>query len=436
MTTYYPRCHALISVVLDGRGAADSRPIFIETRPRSATVNLNGYNEADTWELEFDARVLPIDPDLIRTAAARVYMLHASSLADRVDWARQEYEMVVGLADSVDLEMSSSGQFVRMDGRDYTALLLDREWDPRDRIPAGRPLDQVVQEIVNDAIPFPAGQPSRTLEVAWEGAGPPPITGVHHRQSKKKGYWVKPGKETWTVIYELCLRHGYISYIEGDRLIITEPRVQTAKSLADAPRLVYGTNLASVSISRRLGKERVPQVIASSIDPTSGRVIEVRYPERHQAPTTGIGTRKDERLRVTAPRGITDRQTLERFARTYYENKARSETSYTFGTKYLEDVDRRDLLEIRGGKPVAFEWDAFNAEQMRQLSPAERFRHLRSVGYSEAVALVVSQRFEDLDRTRQAYYVKTGRFTIDNDAGLTVEAEAVNYSFVPREERP
>lgn len=430
-TIYYPRCHAVLGVILDGMSGDDSDPFIVETVPSSCMVELNGYKEADTWDLQFDARLLPFDPDIIRAMAVKIYMFADTGLGEIKNWARPEFEVMNGLADSVDLAMSDSGQVFSCDGRDYTALLLDTEWDPKKRFPTGKPLDTAIQEVIDDRIPAPFG---RSLEVLWDGEGLPPIVGGGMRSSKKKGAHVKPKRNLWDVFYDMCIRHGLICYVEGETVIVTEPSVQTAKSLADAPKVAYGTNLRELESSRRLGKERVPQVVVTSRDPKAQKPITVQYPKNHKAPTTAIGTKRDERLRVLAPQGVTDRATLERFARTYYENLARSETTYSFRTKHLTGLNDRSLLELRAGKPVQIEWDSFNRETMRQLSGPERVSHLVKLGYSTKVAIFIAEHFAILDRYQRSHYTKTARFDFSSDGGLDVEVEAVNYAYVPREE--
>lgn len=430
MTSYHPRCQALLSVVLDGRGGGDSAPLLVEATPISATVCRNGYHDADTWSLEFDARALPFDPEIIRSAAAFVYMYAADGLDDRREWAVPAYEMVRGLADDGEIHLSDDGQTVTMEGRDYTGLLLDAEWDPRKRIPFGGPLDETIQDIADAAAP--PGTRAR-FEVVWDSLEPVPRAGAAHRSTKKKGLWVKPGKSYWDVIYELAISNGFIAYVQGEEIIVTDPNTQTRATLEQAPKLVYGRNLDSLSVSRRLTKERVPQIKLVAWDPGSGKHVEVVFPDRGEKVTDGLGNKKDEVLVFPAPKGVRDRDTLRRIARARHANLARAESTYRAETIHLESLDGQDLLRLQAGSPVSLIFDPFNGEQMRALTSAQRVEHLIALGYSPRLAAFVADRFDRLDQFRQPYYTTEVEYRWSIDDGLTIAIEAKNYAYEARE---
>jgi len=432
VTVWHPRCHALLSVVLDGRGAPDSGPLLVETTPRSATVSRNGYHDADTWSLEFDARALPFDPEIVSGAAAFIYMFNSSSLDDRREWAVPGFEMVRGIADDAFLEMSEDGMVFRLEGRDYTSLLSDPEWDPRDRIPFGESLDKTIQELADAAAP--PGTRARFEVVFDSDFHSPPRVGASQRKTKRKGLWVKPGTSYWQVIYDLALSHGFIAYVQGEQIIITDPETQTRQSLERAPRLVYGRNLMSLSCERKLTKERVPQIKIVGYDPATGKRVEVVYPERSDKVTTGLGTKRDEVMLLPAPRGVSDRETLKRVARSRYMGMARSETTYHAETMDLESLDGQDLLRLQAGSPIALQFDAFNRETMRSLSVSERVAHLEIMGYPPKVSAFVADHFDRVDQFRQAHYGQTFTYHFGADDGLRIEIDAQNYAYEPREQ--
>lgn len=439
MAVFHPRCRALLSVVFDGRGGPNSAPLTVEARPQSATVNRNGYHEADTWSLEFDARALPFDPELIASVAARVYMFDAEG-DDQREWALERYEMVRGLADEAELAVEDGQRFI-LSGRDYTGVL-DPEWDPRKKVPAGRPLDKTIEEIADLAAP--PGTLAR-FEVVFDSDRPIPTCGGLQRSTKKKGLWVKPGKTYWDLIYDLAVAHGFIAFVRDSQIIITDPRTQNRATLAEAPRVVYGRHLLSLRAQRRLAKERVPQIEIRAWDPKGRKPITVTYPTKRNTITTGLGTKKDEVLRLPAPDGVVDRDALLRYAQLRYELMARAETTYTFGTRHLAvgrndnlpDADRRDfdMLRLDAGSAVVIAFDSFNGEQMRVLDTGQREEHLRSQGYSGAVSAFVARNYERLDQFRQPYYVRTVSYEWSDDDGLEITVEAVNYASEAREQR-
>lgn len=448
MTAYHPRVFASLAIVFDGKDVDDTKPLIIDVIPSAATVELNGFKEADTWDLEFDARVLPIDPDLIRSAAVEIYMWAAEGLDPQGDRFQviASRRMLVGLADEVSLSFSDNGRTVRMDGRDYTALLIDPEWDPRKKIPSGLPLDKVVQQIINDAVPVPLKsftlttdreiaqlRSARTLKVTWESDRTKPIVGSKHR-GKRRGGHVKPGKNVWDTIYDLCLAHGFLVYVEGTKVVITDLKKQTAKSLKEAPRFIYGKNLSSLEIERKLGKERVPQVIITAYDSRTRRRIHAIYPSKHKSPHTGLGTARDERIRIVARNGVKDRETLLATAKEYWESIARGEIAYRLGTPHMADTKGRDLLQIKAGTAVGVQFDAFRKDTMRELSISERIEYLRGLGFHEEVSKVIAVRFESLGKLMQAYHVSSATHSISAEGGYTLGLAAKGFVYTNREE--
>lgn len=445
MSVFWPRCRALMSVVFDGRGAPNSKPLTIEATPRNATVTRNGYQEADTWSIDFDARLLPFDPELIASMAVRIYMYDAEG-DDTREWALERYEMVRGLADNANLDIEDKQSF-KCDGRDYTGVL-DPEWNPKKKIPSGKPLDKTIEDMADAAAP--ANTQAR-FEVKWESSRPIPIVGAAHRSTKKKGLWVKPGKTYWDTIYEMALSHGFIVYIRDSTIIVTDPAAQTRASLAQAARVVHGRHLSELHVERKLSRSVVPQIMLVAWDPVTRKRIEVRYPEKKfinpgtGSLSTALGTKRDDVVYLPAPPGIIDRDTLRAFAKMRYEQMGRSESVYRFSTKFLavgvndglpEAVSRGtvDLLRLQAGSPVAIAFDAFNAEQMRNLTAGQREAHLRSLGYSEQVSEFVAANYDRIDQFRQPYYTREANYEMSDD-GLTISVEAVNYASEARERR-
>lgn len=429
---FRPRCFAHLNVVLDGHGGPDTPPLLVDTVPKSASVTFNSYAEADTWNLTYDARLLPIDPDLIRGCAVAIYMFGADSEDDQREWAVPEHEMILGLCDEAELTLGSDGQVLHMEGRDYTGLLLDQEWDPRKRIPSGRPLDVTVQQIADLAAP-PGTRMRFKVEFVSNEVASPPIVGAARRSTKKKGLWVKPGKTYWDVIYELAIAEGFIAFVVGETIVISDPRTQTQQSLALAPRMAYGRNLRSLSVRRRLGKERVPQIELVVHDNRTGRAIKVRYPERHDSPDVGLGTKKDEVQRIVIKSGVRDPDALKRIAKTRYENMARAEANYKFETLHLESLNEVDLFQLDTGTPLYIQFDPFNAEQMRALSAAQRVEHLVALGYSDRLSAFIADYFDRLEQFRQPYYLRTVTYDFSSDSGLVISGEAVNFASEVRE---
>lgn len=434
---FKPMCRAQLSVIFDGRGAPHSKPLTLEVTPKSCSVHRNGYHEADTWTMEFDSRLLPFDVDGIASMSVRIYMWDGYN-TEQTEWATPDNEMIRGLVDDPEAELVGS-QTISFSGRDYTASL-DQEWDPRVRIPSGGPLDQVVQKIADDAAPE---RSQARFQVIWQSPEPIPNAFSTARSTKKKGAWVKPGKTTWEVIYDLVIAHGFITYIVDSTIYIASPMALLEERMKYYPTIVHGRDLSSLRISRKLAKERVPQMKVVYWDASLRKKFEVVYPEKGRPPSVGVGFKKDEFEIVPAPSYCHDRDSALRFARMRYELIARGESEYTFETRamtvpYGEGVnaavgEQQSLLGLRAGLPISVKFEPFNLEHIRALSIGERYEHLRTMGYTSAIAAFVARNVERITQFQQPYYIRNVTFDWSTDDGLKISGTGVNYASERRE---
>jgi len=155
MAILYPECRINISAVFDGFGGPDDPKVIPDVIPFSVNVHLNSYKEADTWEVVFDAKKFPFSPELIRSAAVEVYLFNKVSQVTPLHWYDTTNLVVTGLVDQATFTEDKDGGKVAFSGRDYTALMIDRQWDPTKsgkggRIPDGN-LEEVVQQLVDEA---------------------------------------------------------------------------------------------------------------------------------------------------------------------------------------------------------------------------------------------------------------------------------------------
>lgn len=465
---YYPQCRAILSVVFDGFGiksgivdpfsknGGDSDPTVIKVIPRASTVNLTGYKEADTWSLDFDAKALPISPDLVRAINVEIYMFDAKSVNPSIeDFAQERYLLCAGVADNSSLQASSSGREFSCDGRDYTALLIDKHWDPRVRVPTGVVISQAVQDIVDLATQ--KARIGRTLSVQYVCTKPEPVVGAYRTKTNKKGKPVKAGETAWDVIYKMCLTEGLIVFVRGFNVIITDPQTLTLQNANKARKVAYGRNLSSLKIDRKLGKEKAPQVEVTCYSSKQRGSISARFPEGKDQVTTGIGTKQDDRVHYVVE-GIDDITVLKRYAETQYNNLARGEAKIHFSTKSLTDLtsvetgvvdtivggsatestattrEPLSMLELRAGDPVVIGFDPFNEQVMESSLPEQRYQMLRELGYSQVVSKLISTEYERIDQFKRPFYTRSVQVDWSSKEGVTIDVEAVNFVSAPRDD--
>lgn len=464
MPIYKPRCKARLTILLDHRGQQNLKRerYTIDVQPRQCTVARNGYHEADTWNMEFDARLLPFDPDQVRQIEARIYMWNSTgNESSSFVWAIDRYEMIRGIADDDEGSMVGEDNSIKLTGRDYTGVLIDVVWDPKTKLPTGLKLDEMIQHVADAAAPEGTTARFRVINKSQDKELPV-VGGVigKVRSTKAKGEWVKPGKNHWDIIYDLAISSGYIAYVdtssqEGQPLqpsiIITDPATQTEETLRQAPRLAYGKHLSKLSVKRKFGREKTPQQVLVAHDPYKKQDVQVVYPEQRNVIVTVFDTKiavdKDEQEFVPAPRGIFDRDRLLKYAKLRFYYRGRAETTYTFETPCLSltkteerelgvnTSDDFDLLQLRPGSAVGVKFDPFNREQLRSLTPGERAQHILSLGYHPQIANVIARNLDTLTAFEQPYYFNTGEYDFDIDEGLNIKIEAVNFANQIREEQ-
>lgn len=467
MPIFFPRCHATLSVVFDGFGPEDDAPQIVQVPVRSASVHLNSYKEADTFALDFDARELPFSPELIRNCGVQIWLFQTNGLDDDPSlYAKRENMVIAGLIDRPNSRYSRDGRTFHMEGRDYTALLIGKAWDPTKRIPVGSSLADTVQQLVDEACGVGINNRARVLTVEFRGEEDPssfeqsalvlhgeqtikakaaPKAGAGRSKSKKRGIpSPHPDSTYWDIIYRLCAHAGFVVYVQLDRVIIGAPQALTEGSTPI--RVAYGRNLASLEIDRSMGKESVPQIVATSYDPKTRKTLEARWPDSASSnpfahrlkvsakgKLSGIGTSKDETLRVDAPFGITDVELLRRFARMYYITLARGESKVRFSTKFLRDLSGLDMLKARQGMAVVIGFDPFNSEELRVLPAATREQRLVSMGYDHAIARLVAEEFDKIKQFTRPRRVREISFEYSNEDGVAIEVDANQFVFVERD---
>lgn len=470
---FYPMCFGFLSVVFDGfsEEGTDANPKIVPFLPRSASVHMNGYREADTFEIDFDAKSFPFSPEVIRSCAVELFMFQTdgmlvdaleSHLTSGTQWNLSRFQtpenrVISGLIDEATLHYGDDGRSFRVTGRDYTSLLINRDWPDGKRVPTGGQLDDVVQALVDDAVGAKL-HGGRTLTVEYRGEedivtraqgrsltkkdviSRPPSVGSKHSKTQKKGFPVHSGRNYWDVIYDLCLRHAKIAYVSGNSVIISDPHTLTAQADSEAIRVAYGRNLKHLDVARHMGKEAVPQIVASVYNKVTGKSITAKWPKEltpqlkqssqkgsGAADVTGIGTVREQTLRITPPQSITDAGLLEKYCKGYYDNLARHEGSIKFATKVLRDLKGDDILSLRPGLPVRVEFDAFVSEDFKELSENERFSRMRELGYSEEVSEIVAVEYDRLHQFEAPFYCKDVSFSWSLEDGLQVEVEGINY---------
>ena len=503
MTTsaYYPVARAVLTVVFDGFGEAakDSQQFVIPVVPKAVTVHRNSYRLADSWEVEIDAGDLPVDPQQVRSGAIEIFLfqmpgngddqrIHSrqfattddpSNTGDRgaIAGLRKELgidkanrftldnpPMVSGLFDDQSMDMSEDGKWVRISGQDYTAFLAGKQWPPTSRhtvrpIPVGKRLDDTLKAILREA------DPDRRLELVPEYVKTMPIVGKGEVSAVKRGIPVDESTTYWDVMYKLATRYGLILFVRGNDVVLTAPRTFDGAT-ALPKRLAWGHNLVSLNMTRHLGKEKVPRIVAFGFDWRNRKQIVAEFPD------TGLGRRSaklldgkvkkltkstekikalgasgaksrdnaplklDDEFEVIVDYEVGDPVVLRQMAETIYHLRGHSERKMVAVTRDLKDMEESSLMDLSTGDAVEVEWGDFNRELLSNPDVTEdaKYQHLIARDFGSDVARAIAQNYTRLLAQKRPMRVREVTYEYSVENGIRIEMELVDYVVVDRDQ--
>jgi hypothetical protein len=217
----------------------------------------------------------------------------------------------------------------------------------------------------------------------------------------------------------------------------TYPRTDT---VMPAPVVVYGTDIESLSVKRRLGRIKVPGVRLVCVD--GKRTLQATYPEKARAVNVSPGGlwAADE-VKVYKVTGFTSEDQLRQAAQQAFEDLGRGETEVTFQTRDLAslggDNSDPDMLDLRPGSPIEIRAAASSrgetvgtSPDITRMSEDQLRAHLSSRGCLADTAASVAAMIK---RPALAgllspwWYVREVEHEFDADDGYSCKVTAVNY---------
>lgn len=256
---------------------------------KNLKVNLNSYMEADTFSATIDYKNLPFDPRIIRSCGVSIFLENKKQIFDLnagrgLDAITPSANNIIfqGFADTDKMELSEEDRTVTLEGRDFTALLIDREYlgDP---IAVIDRVDVLIQSLINQLpqTKVDPAQPGSGLTVEVVGLtedeiprlsqlapGKGPFDGQINARSKRS---------YWDMIQQIVNNSGLIAYVSLDRLIITKPRNLYDRKQSKV--FVYGKNVKDISFERKIGRQKGFNVRVVSVNTEKKEVLEARIPE-------------------------------------------------------------------------------------------------------------------------------------------------------------
>lgn len=369
--------------------------------PRTATIEIPTYRQAQKFTMAFNFRDFPIDPRAIRALGVEIYIgtvtgdnwargmrgeQSSGRLASQIQ-LKDENRMLVGIVDSLSASHSEKGSEVVMEGHGVSSMFLSAKVNAQQlkKLNVDQSIDGVVKQLLAmDAqgkdIPVRIGVPP-SLVVDWPN-GVPKVGAkeilsriMKGADGQKANLPMKGDPNTvavWDVITNLCNIVGAVPYFIGHELWIRPAKSifqqQNAGQTGNTPfkdgavrtiktgtttqtinfrKMVYGRDLNNINLERKFGPTTVPQIRVVSIDNTKkgkSALLEALYPEAGSKDATrttvvspGGGQTRTEITTIAVP-GITDKTRLAFIAEQIWHEIGRGELKGTASTKDLASL--------------------------------------------------------------------------------------------------
>lgn len=474
MRVYYPKALVQIDAVLHDYGDTSQKNEFhFVVSPVSIAININAYNLADTFNMTVRFEDFPFDPRLIRSVRVTVLIL---DLKENRNFTAQDISsnidkvVFTGFADKHDIKLNEGDRVVSMEGRDYTALLIDSTFDNANledeegkRVRAIR-LDRPVKDIIQDLL---SNVPSaKNIEIEdRSGRGgenfkkiAPSFTLVSGEQSSDGLYQYTDKNETyWDVIVSICEASALICYIELDKLVLTTPRVLYQGGIQGKQTLqfIFGYNLMNLQFFRNLGKKKKFNILLKSFNVRENERIQVSIPrdaDKSWADAMNID-KAVQKIKELNAEGVAESRTAPAF--TFLFNNKTKEELVQYGQKVFEEFVRQqlegscethemvvhddkgvefDLTKIRCGTPVKIEIAQEDVKNIlrtgpdgNKISDGQRIAYLVRRGYPQKTAeALIKAVSKGTGKLRPVFY--TNEALLDfSDQGFMCRIGFVNY---------
>lgn len=436
MRIYYPSARANIAFVPTDTGVSNLESEILRLtaiKPSRVEVRHNNAHEADEFTVEMPVAHFNVDPRVIRTLSAELFIGDTGAVNAQLDTSSDVHVSLLGKMDDMEKKYDSNGaSMVTIKGRDYAAFLLDPKWNGFVELEGG--VGDVVATVLE------AFESTKRMRVRVLGDEPVFPSG---RSKMQRRFSAKSGATIWEGIRDICSRVGLIPEVYGDEVVLRPPR-NTLPSTS-LPVMVSGRNLQSLSIKKKYGAEYAPNVRVTAQDPDTWDIVEGKWPDT-----------PSEIKRVFARQGKSPEQTtsieyksfsvqhpdptpakLKQIAKQTHERFVQQQLEVSFKTREMrtwslpaDSVGQRtldatdaafDLTRLRNGAAIRIVIDAASRDILeRATSKDEKRRQLQREGFDRRVASVLAQRWRAINAPffvdRCTHTVDSGTYTLSVEA--------------------
>lgn len=471
MGVYYPQIAVTLDIMWEDFNFKSNilaqKSYSLKVLAKRVNVHLNDYTHADTFDMEIDYKNFPFDPRAIRACGVTISLEDMQGKHELNGDFKQikpndDNTIFVGFADEESITLNDTARTVKLEGRDYTAILIDRKYTSG-TIDLAQPLDFILIKLFSEIPEFtrlianPTFFDNRVklitlpvLAAYTSTIGKNPQNGTKRSQIKDESYW--------DVIQDLVSRAGLIAYMELDRFVITNPR--TLYDANKARKFVYGKNIKNLEFKRQLGRKKNfnIQVISLSLTNKITPVIEAVIPkeatiawsletgiplETVKIPTMNpdgsAGTPKEAPTLTFRIDNVVNKEKLIEQGEKIYEELGRQQIEGSFSTRDMEVPSGglgfetcSDVLKIRIGTPISIKIDQADLDGINSADGVPgRLKYLLDRCYDPLLAQIIATTLND-QRLTSPFYTKAVHFSMDAATGLDIKIDFLNFIELPK----
>lgn len=437
---YFPTARANIALVPTTADLLNLDPGDVlrqsAIKPSKIEVTHNNAHEADEWTMEMPVAHFNVDPRIISTLSTEIFIGDAGGLDNPLDTSDSRRASVLGTMDEFSKEYSATGrELATLNGRDYTAFLLDNEWNGY--VDLEGTLSDVIREVLDT---FAATKRMRVTSLLDQ-----PSTFTAGRSKMQRRFAPKSGATLWEGLRDIARRFGLIVTVRGDQVVIRPPQDTSLDS--HLPVFVAGRNLQSLSVSKKYGAEYAPNVIVRSRDPDTWDIVEGKYPRTDQQIARVVARQGKTPENVTSidfknfeinhpdptpPKLDTiARQVHERFVQQQLEVSFETREMLTWelpqnavGPQVIDGFEETfDLTTLRNGDAIRIVIDPASRDILeRATSKEQKRRQLQREGFDAQVADELAKKWQTINAP---FYVDRATHTVDSGS-YQLSVDAIN----------
>lgn len=448
MSLYYPQAAVTLRIRWEDYGINDAKLqeyYKLRVLAKSVEVEINDYTEADTFKVELDYKSFPFDPRTIRMCGVTIHMEDMENLLNIIE-PTKENTIFIGFADEDKIKLDEGANTVTLEGRDQTSLLIDSNYLGAP-IPLSQPLDKIIEQLLQaqeatKAIIVDNRTGEELPKFSELGSDLDPNTAVFNPKNKQT---------YWDIIQNLISRAGLICYIDLDKLVISKP--QKIYNRKNAKHFIFGYNIKTLEMQRKLGRNKGFNVKVQSIDFKKKTVVTAKIPleatdKNIAGPEVTIPQIDKDGKPIDPPKAanyltfnvadISDKDALIKIGENIFEELSRQQIEGKIETRemLIPELDGENtrgrvtrtkpvkFSSIRVGTPILVTLNNDDLEDIRTISSVEqRNKFLRARGFEPLVAQAFA---ESMNRFDTLFYTKSVRYNLD-DNGFTMNIDFINF---------